>query len=193
MSYVMRMISINRVIPLAVLMVLVICFLRSSTTQKNHDTCEFENLNGLTGYLNQITEAREQEVLLKTLQFQLRNAQAEDEQLVAFVKSLIHQPFPASERNLSHNNRTDFSQIGQSKYIDSLLGSRRDGFFVEAGGYTGEYHSNSLFFELHRNWSGILIEPDNTNFNQMISKKRRTYALNACITDKVTVARYILC
>ena len=112
-----------------VLMVVVICFLRSSTIQKNYDTCEFENLNGWTGYLNRISEAREQEVLLKTLQFQLRNAKAEDEQLVAFVESLIHQPFPASERNLSDKTRTDFSQSGQSKYIDGLLGSRRDGFF----------------------------------------------------------------
>ena len=56
-------------------------------------------------------------------------------------------------------------------------------FFVEAGGFNGEDHSNSLFFELNRNWSGILIEPNSKNFNQMISKKRRIYALNACITD----------
>jgi len=98
--------------------VVVICFLRSSTIQKNYDTCEFENLNGWTGNLNRISEAREQEVLLKTLKFQLRNAKTEDEQLVAFVKNLIHQPFPASERNLSDKTRTDFSQIGRSKYIE---------------------------------------------------------------------------
>ncbi len=107
---------------------------------------QFENLSGLYGYLNRVSEARDQEVLLKTLEFQLGHVKAEDEQLVAFVRSLIHLPFPASERNLSDKARTDFSQIGQSKYIDSVLGSRRGGFFVEAGGYNGEDHSNSLFF-----------------------------------------------
>ena len=208
----MRPNSVNRVIKLVVFMgvvVLLIVFSRSncdhisfekhpSEIQKNNNAydlkdliSQFENLNGLYGYLNQISEAREQEVLLKTLEFQLIRARAEDEQLVAFVKSLIHPPFPASELNLSDKTRTDFSQIGQSKYIDNLLGSRRDGFFVEAGGYNGEDHSNSLFFELNRNWEGILIEPNNTNFNKIISKKRRTYVLNACITDKVTVAKFM--
>jgi FkbM family methyltransferase len=202
----MIQISARRVLSLVVLMGVVVFLIVFSNYEKisfekhprnnyAHDLkdliSQFDNLNGLYGYLNQILDAREQEVLLKTLQFQLNHTKAEDEQLVAFVRSLVHPPFPASERNLSDKARTDFSQIGQSKYIDGLLGSRRDGFFVEAGGYNGEDHSNSLFFELNRNWEGILIEPNNTNFNKIISKKRRTYALNACITDKVTVAKFI--
>ena len=52
------------------------------------------------------------------------------------------------ERNLTDKNKKDFSQVGQSKYIDSVLNSKRNGFFVEAGGYDGEDMSNSLFFEL---------------------------------------------
>jgi hypothetical protein len=199
----MRQSSVTRVISLVVLMGVVVFlndFSRSdcdkkvdsfekhpSEKQKNNELYDLkeESLNGFLSWINTISEAREQEVLLKTLQFQLEHSKAEDEQLVAFVRSLIHLPFPASERNLSDKARTDFSQIGQSKYIDSLLGSRRDGFFVEAGGYNGEDHSNSLFFELNRNWEGILIEPNNTNFNKIVSKKRRTFALNACISDKV--------
>ncbi len=159
----MTQISARRVLSLVVLMGVVVFLIVFSNYEKisfekhprnnyAHDLkdliSQFDNLNGLYGYLNQILDAREQEVLLKTLEFQLSHARAEDKQLVAFVKSLIHPPFPASELNLSDKTRTDFSQIGQSKYIDNLLGSRRDGFFVEAGGYNGEDHSNSLFFEL---------------------------------------------
>ncbi len=49
----------------------------------------------------------------------------------------------------------------------------------------------SIVVNCYRNWEGILIEPNNTNFNKIISKKRRTYVLNACITDKVTVAKFM--
>jgi len=38
--------------------------------------------------------------------------------------------------------------------------TRRFGFFVEAGANDGIQQSNTLYFEKHRNWRGILIEPD---------------------------------
>jgi len=47
---------------------------------------------------------------------------------------------------------------GQSAFVDKLLSGRRDGFFVECGAADGESFSNSLFFELERNWTGLLIE-----------------------------------
>jgi hypothetical protein len=75
--------------------------------------------------------------------------------------------------------------VGQSKYIDGLLGSKRRGFYVEAGGFDGELFSNSLFFELERDWHGILIEANKQMFEAIVARKRRTYALNACLADKV--------
>ena len=80
--------------------------------------------------------------------------------------------------------------IGQSKYIDGLLGSKKNGFYVEAGGFNGELYSNSLFFELERDWDGILIEANPKMFKEIVAKKRRTYALNACLADKVKVAKF---
>ena len=38
----------------------------------------------------------------------------------------------------------------------------RAGFFVEAGANDGLQQSNTLYFEKHRNWRGLLIEPDPT-------------------------------
>ncbi|MCC5974528.1 MAG: FkbM family methyltransferase [Rubellimicrobium sp.] len=52
-----------------------------------------------------------------------------------------------------------FSQAGQDAVVDRLLKGRRGGTFVDIGGYDGITGSNTLFFELHRGWSGILVEP----------------------------------
>ena len=35
----------------------------------------------------------------------------------------------------------------------------RDGFFIEAGADDLVTHSNTLFFEMERGWTGILVEP----------------------------------
>lgn len=147
-------------------------------------------LEGFVSFLKNSADKEEKATLIKTLQFMLEERDAENEELVEFVRSLIHKPFAGTERNLNNKERTDFSQIGQSRYIDGLLASQRDGFYVEAGGFDGEAHSNSLFFELNRNWTGILIEPSKKNFKKLIAKKRRIYALNACITDRVVVGKF---
>lgn len=53
-----------------------------------------------------------------------------------------------------------FSQAGQDHFVDRcLMGGRRDGVFVDVGGYDGITGSNTLFFELFRGWRGLLIEP----------------------------------
>lgn len=53
-----------------------------------------------------------------------------------------------------------FSQAGQDHFVDRCLTQgRRDGVFVDVGGYDGVTGSNSLFFEVFRGWSGLLVEP----------------------------------
>ena len=42
--------------------------------------------------------------------------------------------------------------------MDNLLNQKENGFYIEAGAYDGERCSNTIFFEMNRNWSGILIE-----------------------------------
>ena len=82
---------------------------------------KFENLGGLDSYLKSKADIGEQERLLKTLQFALEERDSEDEELVAYVRTLIREPFLDNEKNLTEKHKTDFSQIGQSKYIDELL------------------------------------------------------------------------
>ena len=51
-----------------------------------------------------------------------------------------------------------FSQAGQDRIVDSILKKKMGGVFVDVGGYDGREGSNSLFFEVFRAWTGILIE-----------------------------------
>ena len=54
-----------------------------------------------------------------------------------------------------------------------------NGFFIEAGAHDGEDYSNSLLFEMKRNWTGILIEADPFVFQKMQSRNRRAFVVNA--------------
>ena len=46
-----------------------------------------------------------------------------------------------------------------SKLNLSMQNSLSGGFFIEAGAWDGEDLSNSLHFEIVRNWTGLLVEP----------------------------------
>jgi hypothetical protein len=41
-----------------------------------------------------------------------------------------------------------------------LFGKQKNGFFIEAGADEGEFLSNTLYFELKRGWTGLLVEPN---------------------------------
>ncbi|ESO01090.1 hypothetical protein HELRODRAFT_175117 [Helobdella robusta] len=78
--------------------------------------------------------------------------------LIAFLKNIIHPP--SGNKVLKTTN----------------------GFFVEAGAYDGQTASNTLFLEVERNWTGLLVEPDPYFFTQLIGKNRNVWAINACLS-----------
>jgi hypothetical protein len=61
--------------------------------------------------------------------------------------------------------------------VQSILGDKRNGFFVELGALDGVKFSNTLFFERERGWNGICIEPDNGYFEQL-KRNRRCFLSN---------------
>ena len=69
-------------------------------------------------------------------------------------------------------------------FVDKLLAGRRGGFFIECGAADGETYSNSLFFELERNWTGLLIEANPDYHRKLLEKNRRAYVLNACLNGQ---------
>jgi hypothetical protein len=52
-------------------------------------------------------------------------------------------------------------------------GSKRNGFVVEAGANDGLTISNSLYFELKHNWTGLLVEPDPIAFQTLLTANRK--------------------
>lgn len=76
----------------------------------------------------------------------------------------------------------DYSQHGQAVYVDTILNERRNGFFIECGAKRGVSISNTLYLELTRDWTGLLIEADKVEFSKLLSAKRKAYAINACLS-----------
>ena len=74
-----------------------------------------------------------------------------------------------------------YSQSGQDRLIDSLLGGKTDGMFVDVGGYDGVTGSNTLFFETFRGWNGLLVEPSPTQL-------ARAEAIRRCLCLGYAVA-----
>ena len=75
---------------------------------------------------------------------------------------------------------------GQSELpldVDDLIfkNKLRDGFFIEAGATDGETNSNTLFFELERNWTGLLVEPLPYN---LADKNRKAFVSPVCLSTK---------
>jgi FkbM family methyltransferase len=153
-------------------------------TNNNYNNDSFDKIWNEILHVSNEQELINKQILFKTIKFMLKETEEDDEELIKFVKSIINVPNWKNEINLNNKNKKDFSQIGQSKYIDSLLNSKMNGFFVEAGGFNGEDLSNSLFFELERNWTGILIEAVPSLYKQIISKNRKSFTINCCISNK---------
>lgn len=76
-----------------------------------------------------------------------------------------------------------YSQDGQDKYLDQTIFSQKTGgFFIEIGANDGITLSNTFFFEKHRQWSGICVEPHPSAFSKL-KNNRRVKLINACIAD----------
>lgn len=52
-----------------------------------------------------------------------------------------------------------YAELAQDVMVLSLLGDSSPGWFVEFGAMNGETASNSLLFERHHAWQGIVAEP----------------------------------
>ncbi len=53
-----------------------------------------------------------------------------------------------------------FSEAGQDRFLDEqVFEGKRNGVFIEIGGYDGVGGSTCLFFEAFRDWTGIIVEP----------------------------------
>ena len=106
-----------------------------------------------------------------------------DDAVHAFQTFMLQQP-PPSKVPVFTEAKVDnhYSQAGQDKTVDDILKQKRDGFFIEVGAYDGVAYSNSLFFELSRGWTGLLIEANPRAYRELLQKDRHAWTTGACIS-----------
>ncbi len=92
--------------------------------------------------------------------------------------------------NMLGEGGTYFSQAGQDRVIDKLLGQKTAGVFVDIGGYDGVTGSNSLFFEVFRGWSGVLVEPSPTQL-RLAEQVRRCPCLGYAVAGVAGSAEFM--
>ncbi|CAG0920598.1 unnamed protein product [Notodromas monacha] len=60
--------------------------------------------------------------------------------------------------------------------------NEEDKFFVEVGALDGEKFSNTLWLEREKGWTGLLIEPGKRSYSNLVTKRRKCWTANACVS-----------
>jgi FkbM family methyltransferase len=94
---------------------------------------------------------------------------------------VIDQKIKALVKRVLRGKYSSLNQLDRKleKYVD-----HDGGYFVELGANDGVTQSNSLYFERHRNWRGLLVEPAPHNFlkcRQSRSSENSIYCA-ACVS-----------
>ena len=104
-----------------------------------------------------------------------------------FLKLILGYAYgPIRERLIFFIKKNFFGASFSLNRLDTKLEKYVDfdqGFFVELGANDGVTQSNSLYFELKRNWKGVLIEPSPYNFHKCIVNRglKNSIFCNACV------------
>lgn len=56
-------------------------------------------------------------------------------------------------------------------------------FYIEAGALDGQFQSNTLYLEQDLHWNGLLLEPDDREFQNLLAKHRKAWSANICIAQ----------
>jgi len=75
------------------------------------------------------------------------------------------------------------SQIGQDKFIDEFFQKKEGLAFLDIGAHDGVSISNTFFLEKERNWNGICIEAQPSEFEKLKSNRK-------CTCINVSVSNY---
>ena len=88
--------------------------------------------------------------------------------------------------NINSYNINFYSQQDEDKYIIQYLLKEKisDGTYLEIGAMDGIQYSNTKVLEDHFNFTGILIEPQNKYFNELVKNRPKSKCYNFAITNK---------
>ncbi len=77
------------------------------------------------------------------------------------------------------------AQLHQDIHVLNYLNNKKNGFYVEIGANDGIKISNTLLLEKDFGWTGILIEPDPSNFKKLVKNRPNSICVNkACFERK---------
>jgi|GEM_PF-441328 len=86
---------------------------------------------------------------------------------------------------------TYLSAAGQDEFVhQAYFKDKKDGVFLEIGGYNGWRGSNCYFFEKTLGWKGAIVEASPT-LAQEIARHRSSEIVQAAITDKEGTAEFL--
>lgn len=86
-------------------------------------------------------------------------------------------------RKIKNKTSKYYGLNGLDKKIEKYL-PFNDGFYVELGANDGLDQSNTLYFERHKKWRGVLIEPTPHNYLKCLANRSKDNHIfcNACVS-----------
>lgn len=75
-----------------------------------------------------------------------------------------------------------FSQLGQDKFIDEYFNQQNNLVFLDIGAHDGVTLSNTYFLETERNWTGICVEAQPTEFAKLL-QNRKCKCINIAVAN----------
>ncbi|KAL7645333.1 UNVERIFIED_CONTAM: hypothetical protein RMT77_003719 [Armadillidium vulgare] len=110
----------------------------------------------------------------------------DDKDLIHIIKNKYLEPPSSKPYNIIQHAKLKkhSSELFYDKHIEIILKDKNNGFFVEAGAMDGQTMSNTLRLEKKQGWTGLLVEPDPSNYILLKKKHRKAWTVNACLSLK---------
>ena len=119
---------------------------------------------------------------LEEIKDDLENVSDNHPTFIEYIQKKIVPPASStSSLNLDQQN-IHTGQIGQAVEVINYFKQKKNGVFVEAGAWDGEYLSNTLYLEAKYNWTGLLVEPNSGAFKKLVTRNRRAYSVHSCLS-----------
>ena len=97
--------------------------------------------------------------------------------------SKLRSIFYRVNRTPSHGNAGPYFALNLlDQKIEKYL-PQRDLTFIELGANDGISQSNTLYFELNKGWTGVLVEPSLDNYEKLVKNRseKNIYSNSACV------------
>lgn len=119
---------------------------------------------------------------LEDIKDDLENVSDDHPTFIEYIQKKMVPPAPFTSSLILDQQNIHTGQIGQAVQVIEYFKMKKNGVFVEAGAWDGEYLSNTLYLEAKYNWTGLLVEPNSGAFKKLITRNRRSYSVHSCLS-----------